>query len=305
MSGTDSASAAAAAAAALVDPHESASSSAYTANLHDPFSDEECAIVQKNIKAVEDKVQSTYQERMLTAASAAVPGAGHPVRIVAVGKTKPVRALQAAYAAGQRHFGENYVPELVAKAPLMPADTLWHMIGHLQSNKADELLKKVPSLACVETVDSVKLATVLNKAVGKAGRDKPLDVLIQVNTSGEDTKSGIFPAESPLLVELALHIKKECPLLRLKGLMTIGMPDFTSKPENFVCLQQCRKRVADAVGVAEGELELSMGMSGDFVQAVAMGSTNVRVGSTIFGARVYHHHAPAAAQPAAAVQPQQ
>jgi pyridoxal phosphate enzyme (YggS family) len=287
-----------------------AASNKYTEHLFNEVTDQECATVQQNLKVVEDAARAAFAERCAKSAAASATEkacAVHPVRVVAVSKTKPIRMLQAAYAAGARHFGENYVPELLAKSPLMPPDTQWRMIGHLQSNKADQLVKKVPSLACVETVDDAELATMLNKACVKAGRTAPeraLAVYIQVNTSGEDTKSGIFPADSPLLVELAKHIRDSCPHLRLAGLMTIGMPDYSSRPENFECLQQCRRRVAGAIGVPEESLELSMGMSGDYVNAIAMGSTNVRVGSTIFGARVYkkdeQHAAPGPAAPAAA-----
>jgi PLP dependent protein len=115
------------------------------------------------------------------------------------------------------------------------------------------------------------------------GRD-PLPVMIQVNTSGEETKHGVEPSGC---VPLALHIASACPHLRLAGLMTIGMPDYSSRPENFECLAACRREVAEALHTDPAALELSMGMSGDYEQAVEMGSTNVRVGSTIFGARNY------------------
>lgn len=136
----------------------------------------------------------------------------------------------------------------------------------------------------VETVDTEKLASKLNAAVEGAGRSR-LPVFIQVNTSGEESKYGVEPGAD--CVKLAQYIAKDCPNLQLAGLMTIGMPDYTSRPENFSCLSQCRKDVAEAVGVSENDLELSMGMSGDFEAAIEMGSTNVRVGSTIFGARNY------------------
>jgi PLP dependent protein len=105
-----------------------------------------------------------------------------------------------------------------------------------------------------------------------------------VNTSGEDSKFGVTPEET---VALAKHISSSCEHLRLAGLMTIGQPDYSSRPENFICLTQCRAQVAEAIGVSPDTLELSMGMSGDFEQAVEMGSTVIRVGSTIFGARDY------------------
>jgi PLP dependent protein len=106
----------------------------------------------------------------------------------------------------------------------------------------------------------------------------------QVNTSGEESKHGVAPEDT---VTLAQHIASACKNLKLAGLMTIGQPDYTSRPENFTCLTECRAKVAEALSIPEESMELSMGMSGDFEQAVQMGSSNIRVGSTIFGARDY------------------
>lgn len=108
--------------------------------------------------------------------------------------------------------------------------------------------------------------------------------MVQVNTSGEESKSGIDPSGC---VELAKHVKLRCPNLIFSGLMTIGMRDYSSTPENFKTLLKCRIEVCKALGMAEEQCELSMGMSGDFEQAIEMGSTNVRIGSTIFGPREY------------------
>ncbi|KAI9009118.1 hypothetical protein DFJ74DRAFT_611309 [Hyaloraphidium curvatum] len=214
-------------------------------------------------------------------------------RLVAVSKTKPASDVQFAYDSGQRHFGENYVQELVAKAPQLPRDIQWHFIGHLQSNKC-KMLADIPNLFAVETVDSLKLANTLDKACSH--RSSPLGVFIQVNTSGEPQKGGIEPAE---VVGVAKHIVETCKNLRLLGLMTIGLverdelpnPDFVatwpSRQRTSValqCLASCREEVLR--GMPEiGDLELSMGMSSDYVHAIELGSTNVRVGSTIFGAR--------------------
>lgn len=203
-------------------------------------------------------------------------------RLVAVSKTKPISAVQEAYDAGHRDFGENYVQELLEKAPALPSDVRWHFIGHLQTNKAKALVDGVPSLAMVETIDSEKLASKLDAAIAAGGRSA-LPVFVQVNTSGEESKYGVEPGNTT--VELARHISESCPHLHFAGLMTIGMRDYSSRPENFECLSKCRKEVAQALGLNETDIELSMGMSGDFEQAIEMGSTNVRVGSTIFGAR--------------------
>ena len=229
--------------------------------------------IAANLQHVKDRVD---------AASAARTENKTPVRLVAVSKTKPIELLQSAYDAGCRHFGENYAQELVEKAPQLPDDVHWHFIGALQSNKAKMLVKAVASATqlTVETVSNTKIANKLNNAVpDDSGK---LRVFVQVNTSGEDTKSGLAPGDE--CVALCQHIVQNCDKLELRGLMTIGAPGDLNC---FEVLKESRSKVSDALGVAEDELELSMGMSADFEQAIAAGSTNVRVGSTIFGARDY------------------
>ncbi|XP_061363915.1 uncharacterized protein LOC133307423 isoform X1 [Gastrolobium bilobum] len=213
------------------------------------------------------------------------------IRVVAVSKTKPVSMIRQLYDAGHRCFGENYVQEIIEKAPQLPQDVEWHFIGHLQSNKVKSLLSGVPNLAMVEGVDNQKMANHLDRAVSTLGRN-PLKVLVQVNTSGEESKSGIDPSNC---VELAKHVKLSCPNLEFSGLMTIGMLDYTSTPQNFQVfffvknqtLSNCRTEVCKALELDEEQCELSMGMSGDFELAIEMGSTNARIGSTIFGPREY------------------
>ncbi|DBA02841.1 TPA: hypothetical protein N0F65_006631 [Lagenidium giganteum] len=190
--------------------------------------------------------------------------------LVAVSKTKPIEDLQAVYQEGQRHFGENYIQELIEKVPQMPNDVLWHYIGHVQSNKAKMLVRDVPNLFMVETVDSIKIANALNKASGEF-RTTQLNVMVQVNTSEEEQKSGVTMEES---VQLAEHIVSSCEHLQLMGLMTIGRYGDTTS-ECFDRLVACRKLVAQRLGKQEQDLELSMGI------------TFVRVGSTIFGERNY------------------
>jgi pyridoxal phosphate enzyme (YggS family) len=211
------------------------------------------------------------------------------VRLVAVSKTKPLNLLRDAYQAGQRAFGENYAQELMAKAADMPPDVAWHFIGPLQSNKAAQLVRRVglPQLACVETVASKKLAAKLNNAVdgleeedGEEGQR--LGIYLQVNTSGESSKSGLAPGSE--LIDLATDIAATCPRLSIDGLMTIGAPGDLSC---FDALVRCREEVAQALGVDVDSLDLSMGMSGDYEHAIERGATSVRVGSTIFGARDY------------------
>uniref|UniRef100_A0A453GMR9 Pyridoxal phosphate homeostasis protein n=4 Tax=Triticinae TaxID=1648030 RepID=A0A453GMR9_AEGTS len=209
--------------------------------------------------------------------------AAEAVRVVAIGKTKPVSLLRQLYDAGHRSFGENYVQEFVTKAPQLPEDIRWHFVGHLQSNKVKSLVAAVPNLDMVEGVGNEKIANHLDRAVVSLGRE-PLKVMVQVNTSGEESKSGIDPSKC---VELAKHVKLACPNLILSGLMTIGMKDYSSTPENFKALANCKLEVCKALGIPTEQFELSMGMSGDFEQAIELGSTNVRVGSTIFGPREY------------------
>lgn len=226
---------------------------------------------------------ATIRLRVEEAAKAA--GVDPPPRLVAVSKTKPAEVLQEAYDAGQRHFGENYVNEVLEKAPELPKDIKWHFIGHLQSNKAKPLVGQVANLWMVEAVDSTKLADRLQAAAAavleKERKGVPLKVLVQVDTSGEDTKSGVTAEEA---VEMAQHILANCPALQFAGVMTIGAPgDLTC----FDKLVEARQRIASATGLEAASLELSMGMSGDFEEAIARGSTNVRVGSSIFGERSY------------------
>ena len=172
--------------------------------------------------------------------------------------------------------------EIVEKAPQMPPDTVWHFIGHLQSNKVKALVTGVPSLAVVETVDTVKLANKLNNAVGefleeraRVGAGK-LGVMVQVNTSGEESKFGVEPKDC---LPLARHIHDECSNLAFRGLMTIGMPDYVrpSQPS-----RRAGTRCAPD-GLERGRV--SMGMSGDFESAIEMGGDNVSVGSTILERR--------------------
>jgi PLP dependent protein len=170
--------------------------------------------------------------------------------LVAVSKTKPIEMLQAAYDTGCRNFGENYVQELVDKVPLLPNDVQWHFIGSLQSNKASMLIGAFPSVKqlMVETVDSIKLATKLNNAVPDNG-DR-LKVFVQVNSSGEDSKSGVSPGEE--CKALCENIVKSCVKLEFCGLMTIGAP---GDEGCFSVLKDCRAVVAEALGMDEQFLE--------------------------------------------------
>ncbi|KAH7729565.1 proline synthetase associated protein [Aphelenchoides avenae] len=234
-------------------------------------------MIRRNLREVLQNVQSV----------AAAVGRQSP-RLVAVSKTFPSDAVVACYEEGQRHFGENYVNELVEKARQLAAtcpEVRWHFIGRLQSNKIKKIVE-VPNLWCVETLETEKHASVLQSAVSSVGTQ--LNVFVQVNTSGEANKGGVEPNE---VGDLLRYIEQECPNLQLRGLMTIGSiaESSNNRAENadFQRLKDVRASVCKSLGRDEESLELSMGMSQDYETAIKYGSTNVRVGSTIFGARSY------------------
>jgi len=200
--------------------------------------------------------------------------------LVAVSKTKPASMIMQVYDLGYRHFGENYVQELIDKAAILPKDISWHFIGHLQSNKAKQLLA-VPNLHTIETIHSAKLATTLNSAA-EHHPAVPINVMVQVNTSHEDNKNGVLREELDTVVEIILS---QCKNLRLIGLMTIGLQE--DQTEDFKLLVKYKHEICEKFKLNPATFELSMGMSNDYEKAIEMGSTSVRVGSTIFGHRVY------------------
>lgn len=209
------------------------------------------------------------------------------VHLIAVSKTKPAENIIELYHAGQRDFGENYVDELEKKSndPLILTqcpEIRWHLIGHLQSNKVNRVLTRVPNLQCIQTVDSIELANRLNNNVTQ--QSKTLNILLQINTSNETQKSGIASNDLPSLYE---QIKSNCPQLIVQGLMTIGLYDNVNAEDDsdFRALVQCRKDLCERYNLPLNDIELSMGMSHDYERAIQMGSTVVRVGSLIFGAR--------------------
>ncbi|KAL2259069.1 hypothetical protein VTK26DRAFT_7387 [Humicola hyalothermophila] len=227
-------------------------------------------------------------ERIIAAAK------GRAVRLVAVSKLKPVNDILALHEppVRQLHFGENYAQELREKAELLPKTIQWHFIGGLQSGRCKDLAK-IPNLWCVSSIDSLKKAQLLDKYRGEKIKAEPetpkLNVHVQVNTSGEESKSGCKPGEE--VVSLCRAIVNECPNLHLLGLMTIGAiarsvaTTTETENEDFALLREQRDLVARELGLDKEGLELSMGMSEDFEGAIVMGSNEVRVGSTIFGQR--------------------
>ncbi|KAM4747210.1 pyridoxal phosphate homeostasis protein [Rhinophrynus dorsalis] len=240
--------------------------------------------IGKALQCVREKVQHAAARRTPTLPMV-------QPRLVAVSKTKPVDMVIDAYKHGQRYFGENYVQELFEKASnanLLSScpEIKWHFIGHLQKNHINKLVA-VPNLHILETIDSVKLADKVNSSWQKKGSSEKLKVMVQVNTSSEESKHGLAPADT---VGLVKHIKEKCSSLEFVGLMTIGSfgYDVTEGPNpDFQLLVAQREEVCEKLGLSLDAVELSMGMSSDFEHAIEVGSTNVRIGSTIFGERIY------------------
>lgn len=201
-------------------------------------------------------------------------------RLVAVSKYKPVEDIEYATKTGQTHFGENYVQELVEKSQKLPSNIDWHFIGHLQTNKC-KAVAGIPNLFVVETLDSAKKADALNKACVSVGRETKLKVYVQVNTSGEEAKSGVSPEEA---LDVCKHIKENCPALELYGLMTIGMKDRdAANNPDFEKIVELRQDIKSKLQLEI--FEASFGMSSDYKEALLDGSNNVRVGTAIFGGR--------------------
>jgi pyridoxal phosphate enzyme (YggS family) len=204
------------------------------------------------------------------------------IAVMAVTKTHPPELIREAHATGLRLFGENRVQEFAAKASALAdlKNAEWHMIGHLQSNKAG---KAVELFTVVDSVDSLKLAEKLDAAARNVG--KKLPVLIEINVGGEAAKTGVA-SDSRELEELLLAAPR-CEALEFRGLMTV--PPFTDDPEDarpyFRKLRELRDAIAARKLSAVSMDVLSMGMSHDFEVAIAEGSTCVRVGTAIFGER--------------------
>lgn len=221
--------------------------------------------ISDNLEAVEKRIAAACEKsgRQRT-----------DVKLIAVSKTKPVEAVMEAAELGQILFGENRVQEAQNKISLCPGDLQWHLIGHLQSNKARIAASGI--FRMIHSVDSEKLIRVLDEYAAV-----PLPVLIQVNVSGEGSKEGSTPQEAAALIEAA----NQCGKVEVHGLMTI--PPFTPDPEkarlHFSNLRKLRDRLQQETGTPLPEL--SMGMSHDFEIAIEEGSTFVRVGSDIFGGR--------------------
>jgi len=258
--------------------------------------------LKESLEEVRERVSQATQQRPPSASR------HKNIILVAVSKYKPAEDILACHEeANQTDFGENYVQELIDKAEKLPQSIRWHFIGTLQSNKCKPLAA-VPNLFAIQTLDAVKKATTLDKSLPPS-RTSPLNVYIQVNTSGEVAKSGLPPLHVSDALEgknaaqvtvLARHILTNCPRLHLQGLMTIGSieqstsvednEDFTRLTETATILEGLLQNDEEGKNGSvnwgiDGKLELSMGMSADFEQAIRAGAGTVRVGSAIFGQR--------------------
>ncbi len=214
----------------------------------------------------------------ITDMKSALPPEG--VELVAVSKFNPASAIEEAYAAGQRIFGESRVQELTAKYEVLPKDIEWHMIGHLQTNKVRAI---VPFVSLIQSVDSARLLECIDREAAKAGR--VVDCLLEIHVAAEESKSGWDFAElrDYLQDETFAALKS----VRIRGVM--GMATNTDDEgvirADFERLAECKKELAPLFDANFNIL--SMGMSGDWPIAVECGSTMVRVGSSIFGERIY------------------
>jgi PLP dependent protein len=222
--------------------------------------------IADNILQVSSRIQAATQ---------AAHREEHSVQLLAVSKTKPAEALREAYAAGLRDFGENYLQEALGKQlELADLPLIWHFIGPIQSNKTRAIAEH---FAWVHSVDRLKIAQRLSEQ--RPAELPPLNICIQVNVSGEDSKSGCSPADLPALAQAI----SELPRLKLRGLMAIPEPtdDRAAQDAAFAAVQSLQASLNLPLDT------LSMGMSHDLESAIAQGATWVRIGTALFGARDY------------------
>lgn len=228
-------------------------------------------MVGENLKLVHEKIEKACR------AAGRDPS---EVTLVAVSKTKPVSLLMEAYDAGERVFGENKVQEILEKEQEMPLDVRWHMIGHLQRNKVKGAVAKAEM---IHSVDSYRLAEAISQEAKKCGKVVP--ILIEVNVAGEESKYGVSVSEAlPLVRQVAA-----LPGVFIKGLMTIA-PFVEDPEENRMVFRALKKLSVDIDFEKINNVSmsvLSMGMTNDYEVAISEGATMVRVGTGIFGERVY------------------
>ena len=225
--------------------------------------------IRENLKTVQDAI-----------CRAAVKAGRDPaqIKLIAVSKTKPLSMVQEAVDCGMLEFGENRPQELAEKAMQLP-NLRWHQIGQLQKNKVRHIIDKV---ALIHSVDTLSLAQEIEKRASAIGKIQ--DILVQVNVSGEETKSGVSCQDAKNLCQ---GISETCPHIRILGLMTISVRGM-SEEENFAVFSRLKAlaQEIETMHLARVSMrELSMGMTHDFEPAIRAGATMIRVGTGIFGAR--------------------
>jgi pyridoxal phosphate enzyme (YggS family) len=228
--------------------------------------------IQENLQEVEENIKKACER---------IGRNDKDVLLVAVSKTKPIELLQDVYQQGIRDFGENYVQELTEKIDTMPKDIKWHMIGHLQRNKVKYI---VGNVFMIHSVDSFRLAEEISKEAVK--KNTTVQILIEVNVAGEENKYGVSPEQTEGLIRQIAGLKN----IIVKGLMT-SAPYVENPEENRKYFKQLRQLCVDinAKNIDNISMDtLSMGMTNDYVVAIEEGSTMVRVGTAIFGARNYN-----------------
>lgn len=228
-------------------------------------------MIRENIAAVEEAIRET---------AAAVNRDPKEVTLIAVSKTKPVSMIEEAYQTGCRDFGENKVQELCEKYDQLPHDIRWHLIGHLQRNKVKDVVGKA---YLIHSVDSLRLAEEIEKQA--AAKNTEVSVLIEVNAAEEESKFGVRPEETEALIRQIAIL----PHVHVKGLMTVA-PITENAADNGVYFSKLQQLCVD---IGKKNIDnvtmnlLSMGMTGDYLEAVKKGATYVRVGTGIFGERNY------------------
>ena len=229
-------------------------------------------MIDQNLKEILKKIESIKKEKKLS----------QPIQLIAVSKTFPASCVAEAYQAGHRVFGENKVQEgEQKKEELKQLPIEWHLIGHLQTNKAK---KAAEIFDWIHSIDSFRLAEKVSKACQELG--KRIKILIQINTSFEESKSGMALNEQ--IIQEEIKKIKELPNLELQGFMTIGplTEESSLVRKSFIALRDMRDKIQKAFPELNLK-ELSMGMSSDFEIALEEGATMIRVGSLIFGKRNY------------------
>ena len=217
--------------------------------------------LKENLALVEEKIQNACSRS---------DRKREEITLITVTKTHPVKIIREAYDLGIRDFGENRVQELLKKKEQLPEDIHWHLIGHLQSNKAKYI---APFIHCVHSIDSIETAKELSKRAEQ--NQRTIDVLLEINVAGETTKEGMAPRECEKLLS---EISGQATSLVLRGFMTIAPYE---EPELVRPFFRELRRLRDQFGLRD----LSMGMTNDFEVAIEEGATMIRIGSALFGER--------------------